>query len=159
MIDLLPLSSRIYRRLIVLYPEDLRRDYGADMAFVFAEDLEAARREAGMRGVVRVWRCALCEFVRLALPDHASSPAVSVPAVWFALSSIIMSAEVAMALRHSPHTPRPSHALCAALLLPSLTAPLMSLAIMWGCRGSAIISLGLSDPPEEKGQPCSKSAI
>ncbi len=120
MIDLLPLSSRIYRRLLVLYPEDLRRDYGADMAFVFAEDLEAARREAGLRGVVRVWRCALCEFFRFALPDHASSPAVSVPAIWFALSSIIMSAEVALALRHSPRTPRPSHALCAALLLPSL---------------------------------------
>ena len=146
----LPLSSRIYARLLVLYPEDLRRDFGAEMALVFAEDLAAARREAGMRGVIRVWRCALGEFVRFALPGHASSPAVSVPAIWFALSSVIMSAEVAMALRHSPHAPRPFHALCAALLLPSMTAPLMSLAIMWACRGNAITSLGLSDQREEE---------
>ena len=151
MTNALPLSSRIYRRLLVLYPEDLRRDFGADMAFVFAEDLEGARREAGMRGVIRVWWCALSEFVRFAPPGHASSPAVSVPAIWFALSAVFMSGEVAMALRHSPHTPTFFHALSAALLLPSLTAPLMSLAIMWGCRDSAIISLGLSDQTKPKG--------
>ena len=36
----LPLSLRIYDRLLVLYPEDLRRDHGAEMALVFAEDLD-----------------------------------------------------------------------------------------------------------------------
>jgi hypothetical protein len=150
MTNALSLSSRIYRRLLVLYPEDLRRDFEADMAFVFAEDLEAARRDAGMRGVLRVWRCALGEFVRFALPGCAASPAVRVPAVWFALSSIIMCAEVAMAIRHSPHAPRPLPAICAALLLPSLTAPLMSLAIMWACRSNAIISLHLSNQTGEE---------
>src|SRR5205807_1636717 len=59
MTDALVLSSRLYRRMLILYPEDLRRDYGAEMALVFADDLAAARRERGMRGVVRVWRCAL----------------------------------------------------------------------------------------------------
>ena len=48
------LSSRIYGRLLALYPQDLQRDYAADMAFVFAEDLAAARREDGVRGVFRV---------------------------------------------------------------------------------------------------------
>jgi hypothetical protein len=51
-----PLSSRLYDRLLGLYPEDLRRDFGADMALVFAEDLDTARREAGLRGVIRMWR-------------------------------------------------------------------------------------------------------
>ena len=145
MTNALPLSSRIYARLLRLYPADLRRDYGADMAIVFAEDLDTARREAGIRGVIRVWRCALGEFIRFALPGLASSPAVCVPAIWFALSTVIMSAEMAMTLLDGLKAPTLFHAVCAALLLPCLSTPLMSLAIMWGCRGNAIISLGFSN--------------
>lgn len=155
----LSLSSRIYGRLLVLYPEDLRRGYAAEMALVFAEDLETARREEGIRGVIRVWRCALGEFLRFALPSHASSPAIRVPAVWFALSTVIMSAEVAMAQHHSPAIASPFHAILAALLLPALSTPLMSLAVMWGCRGDAVISLNLSGHPSKEPQPCSKCEI
>jgi hypothetical protein len=144
MINALPLSSRIYGRLLVLYPEDLRRDFGADMALVFAEDLRTARRDEGLRGIIRVWRCALGEFLRLALPGYTSSPAVRVPAVWFALSTVIMSAEMAMAVRHTPVVRTPLHAVFAALLLPSLGTPLVSLVAMWACRGDALTSLGLA---------------
>jgi hypothetical protein len=150
MTDTLPLSSRIYNRLLVLYPEDLRRDYGPEMALVFAEDLDAARRDAGMRGVIRVWRCALGEFLRFALPGCASSPAVRVPAVWFALSSGIMGAEMAMTLRHAWNAPTLFHAFCAALLLPCLTTPFMFLTVVWACRGDTIISLGLSSHTGEE---------
>lgn len=141
----LPLSSRIYGRLLVLYPDDLRRDYGADMALVFAEDLDMARQEAGMRGVIRVWRCALGELLRFALPGCASHPAVMVPAIWFAFSFAIMSFEIAMEMRHTPVVMTPFHAVCAALLLPALTTPLFSLVTIWACRSGTVISLGLSN--------------
>ena len=144
------MSSRVYGRLLRFYPEDLRRDYGADMALFFAEDLENARREAGLRGVIRVWRCALGEFLRFALPGLASHPAVSVPAIWFAFSTVFMSFEVAMLVRHGPHTPSLFHAICAALLLPALTTPGMSLLAIWTCRGNTVISLGLSNHVEEE---------
>jgi hypothetical protein len=151
-----PLSSHIYGRLLALYPEDLRRDFGADMAVVFEEDLETARREEGMRGAIRVWRCALGEFLRYALPHRASSPAVRVSAVWFALSFAVMTFEMAMAMRHAPVVATPWRALCAALLLPALTTPLMALAVFWGCRGSVLTSLNLSIPGSRERQPCSK---
>ena len=93
---------------------------------------------------------ALGEFVRYALPGLASSPAVSVPAIWFALSSAIMSFEVVMAVRHTAVVRRPLHAILAALLLPALTTPGMSLLAIWSCRGNAVISLGLSNQTGEE---------
>jgi hypothetical protein len=150
MTNTLPVSSRgslslqIYVRLLLLYPEDLRRDHAADMALVFAEDLDAARREAGMRGLIRIWWCTLVEFLRFALPGLASSPAARVPGVWFALSTAIMSVEMAMAVHHTPAVMTPFHAVCGALLLPALTTPGMALFSMWACRGGALISLDLA---------------
>jgi hypothetical protein len=38
----LSFSSRVYCGMLTLYPEDLRRDFGAEMAGVFAEDLADA---------------------------------------------------------------------------------------------------------------------
>jgi hypothetical protein len=75
------LSLRLFEFLISLYPEDLQRDYGAEMALVFSDDLEAAWRETGLCGAVGVWRRALVEFVQLALPDCTSRPGVRVPAL------------------------------------------------------------------------------
>ena len=68
----------MYERLLSLYPEHLGRDYGSEMVLLFSEDLESARCEAGLRGVVRVWGRALGEFVRFAIPMQASKPAVLV---------------------------------------------------------------------------------
>ena len=155
MTNTLPWSSRIsaraiYGRLLLLYPEDLRRDYGADMALVFAEDLDSARREAGMRGAIRVWRCALSEFLRFALPGYASRPAVRVPVISSALSIVMMSGVMTMALRHAPHAPRPLQAVCAALLLPLFCTPLVSLVSVWACRGNAVMSLNLSQHTGEE---------
>lgn len=138
-------SLRIYERLVVLYPEDLRRDYGAEMALAFAEDLAAARREPGMGGVVRVWRCALGEFMRLALPSHVSSPAVRVPAISITLFLAMMSAELSVALRHARDAPAPVHAARALMLLPLFSTPVISLLSVWACRGKALISLKLSN--------------
>jgi hypothetical protein len=146
----LPLSSRIYGRLLDLYPEDLRRDHGAEMALVFAEDLDTARREAGGRGAIRVWRCALHEFIRFAMPRHASSPAVRVPAISFGLCVAMMSAEMELALRHAPNPPTLFNAVRATLLLPLFATPIISLVSVWACRGSGVMSLGLSHSRREE---------
>ncbi len=104
MTNAVPLRSRLYGRLLVLYPEDLRRDYGVEMALAFAEDLDTARRDAGLRGVIRVWRCALVEFMRFALPGCASSPAFRVPAISVAFSVGIMGISLVGAARCDQHS-------------------------------------------------------
>jgi len=144
MTDALPLSSRIYSRLLVLYPEDLRREFGAEMALVFAEDLDAARQEAGILGVIRVWRCALGEFFRFALPGYVSSPAVRVPAICCAVFMAMMSGNMALALRQSPHTATLFQSAFIALWLPMFTTPFIALVAVWTCRGRGVTSLHLS---------------
>ena len=158
MTNALPLSLLIYERLLALYPADLRRQYGAEMALVFADDLADARRESGLRGVFRVWRCALGEFLRFALPAWTSNPAVRVPVFTCCFTLITMGGEMAIALRHAPHDQRILHTVSAVLAMPLLCSPLISLASVWACRGRGLTALELSNhPPEDS--PCSKRAI
>ena len=137
-------SSRIYGRLLVLYPADLRRDYGAEMALVFAEDLSAARREAGVRGIIRVWQCALGELFRFALPSCASSPAVRVPAISLAILMVILGCEMVLALRRAPDVPTLFQSVFTAFWAPVFATPLIALAAVCACRGRAVILLNLS---------------
>jgi hypothetical protein len=145
-----PLSSRIYARLLALYPENLRREYGADMALVFAEDLDTARREAGIRGVIRVWRCVLGEFLRISLPGCASSSAVRVPAISFVLCLLMLGGVTVMAMRHAPDGATYFHAVRVALLLPLFSTPFIALLSVWVCRGSEVISLHSSNGTGEE---------
>jgi hypothetical protein len=138
MTNSLPLSSRLYGRLLVLYPDDLRRDYGVEMALAFAEDLDTARRDEGLRGVIRVWRCALCEFLRFALPGHASNPAFRVPAILVAFA--IGSVAIEWMLRSPGNAPVRFR---AAAMLVSFASVLTPLMVIWVCRGKAVLSLGL----------------
>jgi hypothetical protein len=151
----LPLSSRIYARLVRLYPEDLRRDYGAEMVLVFGEDLSAARRQTGWRGVLRTWRCAVAEFIRFALLCRLSSPAFRVPAIATAILGGSMIAQVSALWRHAPNVSAFFHAVGVALLLPILATPIVSLLAVWVCHGHRTISIAL----HEDHDPCSKSAI
>jgi hypothetical protein len=144
MTNALPLSSRIYGCLLVLYPEDLRRDHGPEMTLVFSEDLDAARREAGMRGVIRVWRCALGEFLRLALPGCASSPTLRVPAISFVLFLAMITAFSATSLQRASNASAFLRVARMALLLPLFSTPFLFLVSVWACRGRAVISLGSS---------------
>ena len=155
MIDTLQLSSRLYGRLLVYYPEDLRRDYGAEMSLAFAEDLDCARRDSGWVGVFRVWRTAIAEFVRFALPGRLSTPAFRVPAIASAIFVATMAAQVSALWRHAPGVPTFFHALGVALILPLLLTPGISLLAVWACRGRRPLSLQLS----QEHAPCSKSAI
>ena len=63
-------SSSICRKLLWVCPEELRRDFGADMELVFADDIADSWLEAGIPGVIRVWRCAACERLRIRVVKH-----------------------------------------------------------------------------------------
>ena len=155
MIDTLQLSSRFYRSLLAFYPEDLRREYGAEMVLVFADDLACALRNTGLRGVLRVWRCAAAEFICFALPGRLSTPAFRVPAIASVIFTSAMAAQIAALWRHSPDVPRFFHALGVGLTLPVLGTPFIALLAVWACRGQRPVSLEL----RQENRPCSKSAI
>jgi hypothetical protein len=87
MSQLLGLSSRMYERLLFLYPEELRREFGAEMALAFSDDLESAWSDARLAGVAQIWCYALRELLTVALPGQTSNPSVLVPALSFALVS------------------------------------------------------------------------
>jgi hypothetical protein len=62
-----PLSARVYAALLAAYPSEFRREYGREMALVFADRC----RESGARGAaLRVWREALCDLARAATREH-----------------------------------------------------------------------------------------
>ena len=141
MTDALHLSSRIYDRLLAFYPEDLRRDYGEEMALVFAEEL----RDSDFGGSLRIWRKALTEFLRFALPDCVARPAFRAPAIALAFALVTLGAASAM---HA--APIPVRAFCAAIL-PTSNLPIIALVCMWVCRGRGVTSLHLSHgAPEEQ---------
>ena len=58
----------------LLYPERSAPRLRGGMAPGVRRRLESARREAGIRGVFRVWRCALAEVLRFALPGPYCEP-------------------------------------------------------------------------------------
>jgi hypothetical protein len=61
------LSPRVYAALLAAYPSEFRRDYGREMALVFAD---RCRETAGRGGSLRVWREALCDLARAAMREH-----------------------------------------------------------------------------------------
>ena len=145
MSDVLRLSSRIYAQLLNFYPEDLCCGHGAEMALVFDEDLAAAQRDHGMRGVLRVWRWTAGEFLRLALPGWICSPAVRVPVMSIALSAGMMLAMLPGILPNGPGQPPNAHAILYglrfALMLPLFSTPFLCALSFLAGRGACLISL------------------
>jgi hypothetical protein len=88
--------ASLYRKLLWAYPPDLRRDFGDEMAMIFAADLE-------QRGVIATWRCALAELATVALPGLRSNPFVIVPALSFTLVASSMSVELWLAIHYGAH--------------------------------------------------------
>lgn len=80
----LQFSIWMYRKLLFLYPEDLRREFGGEIVLAFAADLEET-------GLIRVWRCALREVLTVALPSQTSNPYFLSPALAFTLSAFTES--------------------------------------------------------------------
>jgi hypothetical protein len=150
MTKLLQFSARIYSALLPLYPPDLRRDFGQEMAEAFAEDIEDALKHRGLVGVIRVWICALGELLRIALPSQAENPAVAVPCIIFVLSETVMSAQLMLAFSQKSvalaRGEMPFESIPVVILWPSLVAALTALvAVRMGNRSlPAQLKLGSS---------------
>jgi len=53
------LSSAAYRLLLLAFPADVRRDFGDDMAQMFAMQMRDARSRR--RGIVKLWMLAIAD--------------------------------------------------------------------------------------------------
>src|SRR5215467_13038547 len=85
-------SSRAYSALVTLYPLDLRRRFAEEMTEVFEQQLEGAYQERGIRGVLRVWLCAIGELLFVALPAQLAQPIFIVPVLSLFSNSVMFLA-------------------------------------------------------------------
>jgi hypothetical protein len=99
MIRFLRWSLWVYRRCLFLYPEDLRRGFGAEMMEAFAQDLVFESSARGFSGVVHVWRVALREVLAIGLPGLLEIPAIIVPVLAAATTIVLQSPLLIMTFR------------------------------------------------------------
>lgn len=62
------LSCFIYRRVLILYPPELRARFGTEMAEVFDDLMGEAMLQHGFAGAASLWRTASWELLSVALP-------------------------------------------------------------------------------------------
>lgn len=81
----LSLSRHTYALLLLLYPREIRHEFGQEMLAVFADDLRDSWRTGQILGVANAWRIALVELVTVALPMHLRNGLVIISAVSLSL--------------------------------------------------------------------------
>jgi hypothetical protein len=116
MTALITLSARAYSAMLPLYPAELRRDFGAEMTAVFAEDLADAWRNSGIAGALRVWSSAALDFVQVAVPGLMEKPSIAVPVLAFLLNAAVVGGEIIMLASRRDPGPALGSVLCGALL-------------------------------------------
>ena len=67
-----PLSDKIYRALLRLFPIDFRQEYETEMEDLFREQREHARRQRSAIGLLRLWGETLAGIFRTAPSEHLS---------------------------------------------------------------------------------------
>lgn len=84
----IPMSSRVYSVILLLYPRTLRREFGQEMVAVFAEQLHDARHLNGWLGEMKLWGCVAGETVRTLATAHMQIVGVSVASALIAFGLI-----------------------------------------------------------------------
>ena len=151
------LSVKIYSGILLLYPPDLRRDFGPDIIELFAEDLDDARRRHRFAGVFRVWWCAVCEFWRIAWPAQRKSPALLVPAIAAAFNALSLGATFAGELSHHRAMPNGALGETLAMIVCACLVTALTASVVVRTGKVCVVSLELNSAGD--GTPCSKSAI
>ena len=132
-------SAWLYRKLLWAYPPDLRRDFGDEMAMIFAADLED-------RGASATWRCALSELATIALPGLRSNPVVLVPALAFVFAASSLTVELGCAVHFA--TPMGAAKLLEqfrlAVFLPSTLNAVVALVVTRFYASRAVTTLQLN---------------
>jgi hypothetical protein len=121
------LSSHIYSRILVLYPADLRREFGDEMTDVFAQDLAEMWHSRRLVGVLNVWRRALCELTSIAAPAGIATSTVIATTISFFWAVIVTSAVIAPTISFF-------WAVWALGVWPGLAAAITSLIAVSSCR-------------------------
>jgi hypothetical protein len=121
------LSSHIYSGIVVLYPADLRRDFGDEMTEVFAQDLAEMWRTRGLGGVLGVWRRALWEVTSIVVPAQIVTSTVIATMISFFWAVIVTSAVIAPTISFF-------WAVWALGVWPGLGAAIVSLTAVSSCR-------------------------
>jgi len=93
-------SGAAYRLILVLYPPEVRRVFGAEMTDTFAQQLAGAWEENRLSGVIQVWLTALLELPAIALPRQLARPLLFIPVVSLLGTSTLFFSLV-WALEHS----------------------------------------------------------
>jgi len=131
MTGILEFSIRLYQRLLFLYPEELRRDFGDEMVLAFADDLRQAWGDARLAGVAQMWWYALRELVTVALPAQQSNPYVAVPALSFLATLSTQGTLVWLGMHQQPQIDLATawRLVWGAVLLTSLMNALVALIV------------------------------
>jgi len=66
--------QRLYRRLLLLYPQEFRDDYGDEMRRLFAEQLWDARTAGRRLAITTLWARTLLDIATTAPREHLSRP-------------------------------------------------------------------------------------
>jgi hypothetical protein len=86
---ILEVSRKVFATSLVLYPDELRSEFGAEMVEVFDEQVSEAYFRSGLPGLVRVWFSAIREFVTIALPGRVAKRMVPIVGVTLALALMV----------------------------------------------------------------------
>ncbi len=138
----LPWSLRTYRLLLLLYPDDLRRDFGSEMLEAFADDLSVECAARGVKGAIRIWRITLCEVIRIGFPAWLQIPAIAVPALSAATVFVSQSPLLILAIRRGTGDTTPLDAL-VGLAIGAAVSALTSFVAVYRWKRAGIISLGI----------------
>ena len=85
------ISCEAFRRLVILYPLNLRREFEEDLLEVFSQQIESAWEENAWCGIADAWLDVLADYAAITLPCLAARLAVLVltaviSSVWFTLA-------------------------------------------------------------------------
>lgn len=131
-------SLRAYERLLLLYPENLRRDFAPDMLEAFAEDLGAAR---GTAGALRLWRGVLREVLHIAVPAWFEMPAVVVPVLSAVLVVASQSPLMVRAARLQPTGPTDLADALVAVGIEAVVSALTSFVAIYRWKRARLVTL------------------
>ncbi len=86
---ILDISHQVYESSLIVYPRDLRGDFGNDMIEVFDEQAWEEYSRRGFSGLLSVWFRAMREIVTVAFPGRLVEHAIPIFAVTATLAFML----------------------------------------------------------------------
>ena len=89
-------SSRLYRWMLLAYPQELRSEFGREIAKTFDRQLSDSWDSKRMWGVISLWTCVILEFFSIAIAYRVTL--LAVPCISTIITAIAFSALMAMSV-------------------------------------------------------------